>query len=178
MKGLKVGEGVPYRRTLRVWNIDAGNNNKYLAVSFDRFGKAMQPVYERKSLRKKQTLYFTPYAIAVLDSNGRLDRSAAAAAFGYSPRSLQNSVRDTVIWLKKTGRSLRFNLIGKQCLMGPTRRKNESPFSRTYCAAAHPSDCYSKCSLSICSYPLLTLPIQNKCLFRSILLSSVSDILT
>ena len=43
MKGLKVGEGVPYRRTLRVWNIDAGDNNKYLAVSFDRFGKAMQP---------------------------------------------------------------------------------------------------------------------------------------
>jgi hypothetical protein len=43
VKGLKVGEGVPYRRTLRVWNIDAGDNNKYLAVSFDRFGKAMQP---------------------------------------------------------------------------------------------------------------------------------------
>lgn len=26
VKGLKVGEGVPYRRTLRVWNIDAGDN--------------------------------------------------------------------------------------------------------------------------------------------------------
>ena len=69
------------------------------------FAKMVAPFYERKGLRKKQTLYFTPYAIAVLDSNGRFDRSAAAAAFGYSPRSLQNSVRDTVIWLKKTGRS-------------------------------------------------------------------------
>ena len=43
VKGLKIGEGAPYRGTLRVWNIDAGDNNKYLAVSFDRFGKVMQP---------------------------------------------------------------------------------------------------------------------------------------
>ena len=36
-------EGAPYRGTLRVWNIDAGDGNKYLAISFDRFGKLMQP---------------------------------------------------------------------------------------------------------------------------------------
>ena len=67
--------------------------------------KLIAPLYERKSLRKKQTLFFTPYVVAVLDSNGRFDRSAAAAAFGYAPRSLQSSIRDTVIWLKKTGKS-------------------------------------------------------------------------
>ena len=70
-----------------------------------RLAKLIAPLYEKRSLQKKQPLYFTPYSVAVLDSNGRFDRSAAAAAFGYSPRSLQNSVRDTVIWLKKTGRS-------------------------------------------------------------------------
>ena len=43
VKGSQVGEGAPYRGTLRVWNIDAGDGNKYLAVSFDRFGKVMQP---------------------------------------------------------------------------------------------------------------------------------------
>ena len=43
VKGLKVGEGAPYRGTLRVWSIQADENNKYLAVSFDRFGKVMQP---------------------------------------------------------------------------------------------------------------------------------------
>lgn len=43
MKGFKVGEGAPYRGTLRVWNIEVDENNKYLAVSFDRFGKVMQP---------------------------------------------------------------------------------------------------------------------------------------
>ncbi len=68
------------------------------------FAKRIAPLYEKRSLRKKQPLYFTPYSVAVLDSNGRFNRSAAAAAFGYAPRSLQNSVRDTVIWLKKSGK--------------------------------------------------------------------------
>jgi len=63
------------------------------------FAKLLAPVYEKQSLRKKQTLYFTPYAVAVLDSNGRFSRAAAAAAFGYAPRSLKNSVRDMALWL-------------------------------------------------------------------------------
>ena len=43
VKGLKAGEGAPYRGTLRAWSVEADGNNKYLAVSFDRFGKTMQP---------------------------------------------------------------------------------------------------------------------------------------
>ena len=62
--------------------------------------KLIAPVYEKRGMRKRQTLYFTPYAVAVLDSNSRFNRSAAAAAFGYAPRSLQSSIRDTVLWLK------------------------------------------------------------------------------
>ncbi|MBQ6552871.1 MAG: SDR family NAD(P)-dependent oxidoreductase [Clostridia bacterium] len=65
------------------------------------FAKLVAPVYEKRSLRKKQTLYFTPYSVAVLDSNSRFSRKAAAAAFGYAPRPLKNSIRDTVLWLKK-----------------------------------------------------------------------------
>ena len=74
------------------------------AVSFlpISFAKLVAPLYEKRSLRKKQTLYFTPYAVAVLDSNGRFSRRAAAAAFGYAPRSLHSSIRDTVLWLKKS----------------------------------------------------------------------------
>ena len=74
----------------------------YLPISFARL---IAPLYEKRSLRKKQPLYFTPYSVAVLDSNGRFNRSAAAAAFGYAPRSLQSSIRDTVTWLKKSGNS-------------------------------------------------------------------------
>ena len=65
------------------------------------FAKLVAPIYEKRSLRKKQALYFTPYAVAVLDSNGKFSRAAATAAFGYAPRSLQSSIRDTVLWLRK-----------------------------------------------------------------------------
>ena len=77
------------------------------AVSFSPIclAKLIAPLYEKRSLRKKQPLYFTPYSVAVLDSNGRFDRSVAAATLGYAPRSLQSSIRDMVMWLKETGRS-------------------------------------------------------------------------
>ena len=71
----------------------------YLPV---RFARLIAPVYEKLSLRKQKPLYFTPYAVAVLDSNGRFSRKAAADAFGYAPRPLQSSIRDTVLWLKST----------------------------------------------------------------------------
>ena len=75
------------------------------------FAKAVAPVYEKRSIRKRQQLYFTPYAVAVLDSNSLFSRRAAAAAFGYAPRSLQSSIHDTVLWLqdsaKQPGRSAR-----------------------------------------------------------------------
>ena len=65
------------------------------------FAKIIAPIYEKRSLRKKQALYFTPYAVAVLASNSHFSRKAAAEAFGYSPRSMQISIRDTVLWLQK-----------------------------------------------------------------------------
>ena len=65
------------------------------------FAKLVAPIYEKRSLQKKQALYFTPYAVAVLDSNGKFSRTAATVAFGYAPRSLRSSIRDTVLWLKE-----------------------------------------------------------------------------
>jgi len=66
------------------------------------FAKMIAPIYEKRSLQKKQPLYFTPYAIAVLDSNGKFSRKAAADIFNYAPRSLQSTLRDTVLWLKSS----------------------------------------------------------------------------
>ena len=63
--------------------------------------KAVAPFYEKRSIKKRKPLFFTPYSVAVLDSNSRFCRKAAAAAFGYAPRSLRVSIRDTVLWLKK-----------------------------------------------------------------------------
>ena len=63
--------------------------------------KTIAPIYERWSLKRKQPLLFTPYSIAVLSSNSLFSRRAAETAFGYAPRSVRSSIRDTVLWLKK-----------------------------------------------------------------------------
>ena len=70
----------------------------YLPISF---AKLVAPIFEKISLLRQEPLYFTPYSIAVLDSNGAFSRSAAATALGYTPRPLSSTIRDTVVWLKE-----------------------------------------------------------------------------
>ena len=70
----------------------------YLPISF---AKLVAPIFEKISLHRREPLYFTPYSIAVLDSNGAFSRSAAATALGYTPRPLSSTIRDTVVWLKE-----------------------------------------------------------------------------
>ena len=65
------------------------------------FAKLVAPIYEKISLRRREPLYFTPYSIAVLDSNGAFSRNAAATTLGYTPRPLSSTIRDTVLWLKE-----------------------------------------------------------------------------
>lgn len=65
------------------------------------FAKLVAPIYEKISLRRREPLYFTPYSIAVLDSNGAFSRNAATTALGYTPRPLSSTIRDTVLWLKE-----------------------------------------------------------------------------
>jgi dihydroflavonol-4-reductase len=62
--------------------------------------KLAAPFYEKRNLRRKLPLYFTPYAVAVLASNCLFSKKAAEEAWGYAPRPLERSVRDTVSWLK------------------------------------------------------------------------------
>jgi dihydroflavonol-4-reductase len=62
--------------------------------------KLIAPVYEKFSIRRRKPAFFTPYAVAVLASNASFSRKAAAETFGYSPRSLQSTIKDTVLWLK------------------------------------------------------------------------------
>ena len=70
----------------------------YLPIGF---AKLIAPLYEKISVRCKKKLFFTPYAVDVLDSNGRFSRKNAETALGYKPRSLEETLRDTVCWLKK-----------------------------------------------------------------------------
>ena len=64
--------------------------------------KLAAPFCERRSLRKHRPLYLTPYSIAVLDSNAEFSRRKAETVFGYAPRSVEASINDAVVWLKKT----------------------------------------------------------------------------
>ena len=43
VKGIKVGDGVPYRASLRVFSIEVDENSKYLVIAFDRLGDLKQP---------------------------------------------------------------------------------------------------------------------------------------
>lgn len=71
----------------------------YLPIAL---AKLTAPLYEKRSVRKKMPLYFTPYAVSVLGSNSLYSRRAAASAFGFSPRQVAESIRDTVLWLKES----------------------------------------------------------------------------
>jgi hypothetical protein len=62
--------------------------------------KLVAPAFERRSLRKRKRPYFTPYAISVLGSGCQFSSASAADAFGYDPRPISSSIRDTVLWLK------------------------------------------------------------------------------
>ncbi len=68
------------------------------------FARLVAPIYEKWCLRKRLPLFFTPYAVAVLDSNGRFSKKAAKATWGYTPRSLEKSILDMVSWLKKNAK--------------------------------------------------------------------------
>ena len=64
-----------------------------------RLAKLAAPYYERRCLKEKKPLFFTPYSIAVLGSNGRFSHSAATERFAYRPRPIEQTLQDMTAWL-------------------------------------------------------------------------------
>ncbi len=62
--------------------------------------KAVAPLYERIAIRKKAKLFFTPYSIKVLSSNGRFSNEKAKTQLEFCPRPLAETIADTVMWLR------------------------------------------------------------------------------
>ncbi len=62
--------------------------------------KAVAPLYERIAIKKDMKLYYTPYSIKVLSSNGRFSNEKAKSQLNFDPRPLACTVADTVVWLK------------------------------------------------------------------------------
>ncbi len=67
--------------------------------------RLVAPHYERRSLREKKPLFFTPYSVAVLSANGRFRHAAAAECFAYRPRPLEETLGDITAWLTRQGQS-------------------------------------------------------------------------
>ena len=57
------------------------------------------PYYERRSLRERKPLFFTPYSVSVLASNGQFSHAAASECFAYHPRPVKDTLRDMTAWL-------------------------------------------------------------------------------
>ena len=61
--------------------------------------KLAAPYYERRSLKDRKPLFFTPYSVAVLASNGQFSHAAASKCFAYQPRPMEETLRDMTVWL-------------------------------------------------------------------------------
>ena len=66
-----------------------------------RIAKWIAPLYEKWCLMKQRPLFFTPEAVAVLASKDHFSREAAEQELDFSPRALETSIRDMVVWLQR-----------------------------------------------------------------------------
>ena len=68
------------------------------------------PYYERRSLRERKPLFFTPYSVSVLASNGRFSHAAASECFAYQPRPIEETLWDMTAWLLEQKKQLQGTL--------------------------------------------------------------------
>ena len=68
-----------------------------------RIEKEAEALQRNLAKRKKQKPLFSPYALKVILENGNYSHEKATQELGYNPRSLEETLSDTVDWLKETG---------------------------------------------------------------------------
>lgn len=66
--------------------------------------KLTAPLSEIYYNLKKQPPLYTKYSLYTLESNANFSRAKADRELGYSPRLIQDTINDTVDWLKQAGR--------------------------------------------------------------------------
>ena len=95
------GEYMTIPRILQCVGQAAGISGKPLCLPL-WMARLAAPCYERYCLKRRLPLFFTPYSVEVLASNGCFSRAAAAEAFDYAPRPLEESLRDMAAWIRQT----------------------------------------------------------------------------
>ena len=92
------GHYITIRRMLQIVGKAAKRIYRPICLPLKIAGLAA-PFFERRCLKEKKPLFFTPYSIAVLGSNGRFTHAAATERFAYRPRPIEETLRDMTAWL-------------------------------------------------------------------------------
>ncbi len=91
------GQKISVRYLLETVREITGGHFFQMKVPFDlaKFAARFTPWYYRRS---KATPRFTPYSLEVLQSNCNISHDKATRELGYHPRTLYDSIADTVKW--------------------------------------------------------------------------------
>ena len=109
--GGKPGEGyilsgryITIRKMLGIIGKVAGSRRRpvCLPLGLARFAAFF---YEKKCIREKKPLFFTPYAVAVLGSNGQFSHKKAAESFHFRVRPIEETLHDMTVWLLQQERN-------------------------------------------------------------------------
>ena len=91
------GQKITVRYMLETVREITGKNFFQKKIPFDlaKFAALFTPMYYQFA---NATPRFTPYSLEVLQSNSNISHAKATQELGYSPRSLYESIKDTVRW--------------------------------------------------------------------------------
>ena len=91
------GHKITVRYLLETVREITGKSFFQMKIPFDlaRFAALFTPMYYQLA---NTTPRFTPYSLEVLKSNSNISHAKAVKELGYSPRSLYESIKDTVKW--------------------------------------------------------------------------------
>ena len=94
------GRYITIKEMLDIIGKAAGLHRRPLCLPLG-LAKLAAPYYEKRCIRKKKPLFFTPYSIAVLGSNGYFSHKKASGVLSYKPRPIEETLRDMTEWLRQ-----------------------------------------------------------------------------
>ncbi|MGB7537519.1 MAG: SDR family oxidoreductase [Anaerolineales bacterium] len=105
------GEKLTVRRIIDIlWDLTGRRFARiHIPFSVARFAARYTPFYYR---RKRMKPRFTSYSLETLRSNSDISHDKATAELGYHPRSLKESITDTVEWFRKNRKAVLSTISG------------------------------------------------------------------
>ena len=94
------GHYITIKEMLDIIGKAAGLHRRPLCLPLG-LAKIAAPYYEKRCIRKKKPLFYTPYSIAVLGSNGYFSHKKASGVLSYKPRPMEETLRDMTEWLRQ-----------------------------------------------------------------------------